>query len=619
MKTTYFFLFLALCAAKSAHAQSDTDDLLGAPNAKSFIQLWPDFEKDKIYYYLDADVSRKHYKSLSSCPTVGVPRRSREIALTIRFFNPLQYSIRTTDTLLEDPSYANISKFASSLTDFLKLLPSVADVKKNNNSPTQATSNDPVSTAKNSGVLSRYKLEPAGEFTPMSASVVNASEKVSVPIPMTDQTASLTILTLPDGTTATVPKAINDIIRYVNDLGYDDLAEWKYLYLSGRLGCLDTKTDVMNNLALLDDRYYNGNFRITVIKALDKLSKPDNVKAFKIENVSFKKTIDSLKGVNSTNQQILKSFDNAISGDIYKLLLNRTTSTALTSALDAGKAKEQLELCTAFATYSQIVFKRMVRACLDGQRKRDQILDLADQLTNEITNTQSTVDETFGDDDGGYHAQNAIILGRYTIADDKMHDVGILVRRRLFDFNTDPPMLSAMSEKLYGHIKIRSSQTLIPEFSVGLYFTNFFYPVYSTKTLTAKQADDLNTNQPKPTSTTYSVGQTIVDEVVNQPVPVVAAAMLNLTLNAFNGLVHPFGQIGVGTGKTLPTFLLGGGVRLRGPLPIMISAGAIWNWKKQFTDLRVNQVIDGQAQLERDLQTVFDPKPRFYIGIQMHL
>lgn len=95
--------------------------------------------------------------------------------------------------------------------------------------------------------------------------------------------------------------------------------------------------------------------------------------------------------------------------------------------------------------------------------------------------------------------------------------------------------------------------------------------------------------------------------------------MLNLTVNAFNGLAHPFVQVGVGTGKALPSFLAGGGIRLRSKVPIMLSMGAIWNWKKQFTDLRVNQTVDGSAALEKDLQTVFDPKPHFYLGIQMHL
>ena len=307
---------------------------------------------------------------------------------------------------------------------------------------------------------------------------------------------------------------------------------------------------------------------------------------------------------------MLISFNDDVSDDLKKSLLSETVSTSGTTT--------DKELCAAFITCSQIVFKRFIRASLDGQRRRDQVLELAYKLSDEIKNVEHDVDQTFSDDDGGYHAQNAIILGRYRVTDEHMHSVGILIRKRAFNFENDPPTLVDTDSRIYGKINIRSSQTFIPEFSLGVYFTNFFYPIFGTKTLTAEQATKLNTAT-TPKSVSYVAGQTVVDDVVDQQVPVVAAGMLNLTLNAFNGLAHPFLQVGVGTGKALPSFLAGGGIRLRSKVPIMLSLGAIWNWKKQFITLAVNQVIAGQAELERDLQTILDPKPRFYIGIQMHL
>lgn len=122
-----------------------------------------------------------------------------------------------------------------------------------------------------------------------------------------------------------------------------------------------------------------------------------------------------------------------------------------------------------------------------------------------------------------------------------------------------------------------------------------------------------------PGSTTYSAGQSVVDEVGSQRLPVVLAGMLNLTLNALNGLVHPLIQIGVGTGKSLPTFLFGGGLRLKSQKPIVISGGAIWSWKKQFTSLASRQPSGGPSELEKDLRVQFDSRPNFYLGLQIGL
>lgn len=614
MKAIYTFLSLYLLVATATFAQTDTDELLGAPNVKSYIQLWPDFDKRTFLYSLDADNTRKQYKSLSACPTVGVPRRQREVTLTIRFYNPLQYTIRTTDTLLIDPAYESIGKFASSLTNFIRQLPTVNEsskdeLKKDKKNEDKTDKSDDAALISTPDGLSTYTLKSAGLFTPASVSVTNVTSASAIKFVNTNLTET---------GSKTLAAAMQSVTSLINDLAYSDLAEWKYAFMQGRLACIDTSMLLIRRFKLLDDRYYNGNFRITILKGMDRLSKPDNIKSFRDENKVFSREIDSLSRVNTQNKQLINSFNDDISGDLQKVLLNKTIPTE--------EANTDRQLCTAFITYSQIVFKRFVRACLDGQRRRDQVLEMAKRLSEEISSVEKDVDQTFGDDDGGYHPQNAIILGRYSIQDEHLHKVGILIRRRAINYDADPPVLVETNERLYGKINIRSSQTLIPEYSIGVYFSNITYPVYGLKVLTADQARTFNEEVakgnpafPKPGSTSYNVGQTVVDEVVNQQLPVVAAAMLNLTLNAFNGLAHPFMQVGVGTGKTLPTFLAGGGIRLRWKVPIMLSAGAIWNWKRQFTALRVNDVVEGQARLENDLQTVFDPKPRFYLGFQLHM
>ncbi|MBO0934915.1 hypothetical protein J2I47_00005, partial [Fibrella sp. HMF5335] len=239
MKLPFLGLFLAFCMIRNTHAQSDTDELLGAPNAKSYIQLWPDFDKKTFLYSLDRDVTRKQYKLLSSCPTVGVPRRQREVALTIRFYNPLQYSIRTTDTLLLDPSFVAISQFASSLTNFIRQLPTIPESPKAANSGTNKldkSANDPLPLTTETE-LNSFTVKAAGLFSPESVSITNTKAKSPVD---TSLMKSMVITKVKSETLAT--KTLDIVTNLINDLAFSDLAEWKYAFMQGRLSCIDTAT-----------------------------------------------------------------------------------------------------------------------------------------------------------------------------------------------------------------------------------------------------------------------------------------------------------------------------------------------------------------------------------------
>ncbi|GAB2563045.1 hypothetical protein [Spirosoma areae] len=582
MKTIFHTLVLMSVLANISYAQSNTDEMLSAPNARSFIQLWPDLNEHKFFYILDKDLSRKHYKSLTPNSVIGVPKRDGEVTLTVRFFNPLQYNVVTTDTLLEDPSYQNIGKFATALTELIKELP-VINAPAASGKENAGTSSGNTGSGLPSSITAPFSLTRAGDFTKQQVA------------------ASLAVSSRPIASPATESE-LQSVVQFINNIGFDDLAEWKYLFIQGRVTCVDTNTTTIKRLKILDSHYYNGNFRVMIRKALNFLSKPDNIKDLMVANNHFLTIIDSLKKVNSANKETLKSFDDDISGDIQKNLI--------------GQASQNDNVCSTFLTYSQIVFKRFVRACLDGQRKRDEMLQIAEKLHNEIATVIKITDETFGDNDGGTHLQNAIIIGRYNIDETQMHDVNIIFRKRLLNLDADPPILTDTNEKIIGRLRIRSSQTLIPEFSMGGVYTDLTYPTYGVKVLTESEAKSYNDASG---TTSYSAAQSVVDEVSSQRLPIVLVGMLNLTLNAFNGLAHPLVQVGVGTGRNLPTFLFGGGLRLKWQKPIVISGGAIWSWKKQFTNLAPRRPLSGPAQLEKDLRIEFDTRPNFYLGLQIGL
>ena len=602
MKAIYFILVCLFFCGSLAVAQSNTDEMLGAPKARNFIQLWSEPDRKTFFYIIDRDKNKKEHKTLNRRLTVGVPQRDGEVAITMRFFNPLRYSVKTTDTMTTDPSWVSVGKFASALTDLIKQLPNAPDV-----SDTDATKSTTGAKNATGQPASRHKTA-AEEERAGSQAILTAGAFDTLAV-MDENRAAIRSLLPADARALSVNQDVaTSWTNRINEIRSEHLAEWKYLSTQGRASCVDTDSYLLKQLEKLDGHYFNTWYRNKIRLGLIRLSNRESIQELVAENKHFALLLDTLRATTAENKALLKTFDGLISEDIQKALLNKSFDR-----------KTSGDLCVNFASYSQIVFKRFVRVCTDNQTRRDRMLELAEKLNEEINNAVKSADETSYDREGSTKLQNSFIVGRYNILEDRMRDVTVVLRKRALDLETDPPSMNETDERIVGRIRLRVAQTFVPEFSTGIYYTNIQYPVYGTRVLTAEGADALNqpVGSPVP-SVSYSAGQTVIDAPTYQKYPIVLAGMLNLTLNALDGLAHPLIQLGVGTGRNRPSLLAGLGIRLKWTTPIVVSAGTIWSWKKELETLKVNDVVTGSNKLESDLIYQLDTRPRLYLGIQVN-
>lgn len=609
MKILLLIVFTLTFVIRTSYSQSNTDEMLGAQKARDYIQLWPDLNQKAFFYTIDADKNLKRHKSLNRRLTIGVPQRDGEVAITMRFFNPLRYSVKTTDTLTADPSWVSVGKFASALTDLINQLPNAPDVSNINadGSPIKSKETSNKDALQNK---SATEIEKAGSSAILTAGVFSVSAVRD------ENNATINSLKATQGQASNIASLsvanANKWTEIINEIRSEHLAEWKYLSVQGKASCVDTSSHLLNQLKLLDGHFFNTWYRNRIKMGLVRLSSKESIQELVAENNRFNKLLDSLKKSTTENKALLKSFDDLISENIEKALLTKPYDLTSTAG----------DFCSNFASYSQIVFKRFVRACADNQARRDRILTIAEKLNEELRKTIETADED-GSDHENWNAsndrlRNTFIIGRYNILEDRMRDVTVVLRKRVFDLEADPPSIGETDEKIVGRIRLRIAQTLIPEFSTGVYYTNLSYPVYGIKVLTQEDADNLNNQAPPTSPKSYSAGQTLVDTPDNQKYPIVLAGMLNLTLNALEGLAHPLVQLGVGTGKNRPTLLAGVGLRLKWVNPVVVSAGTIWAWKRQLNSLKEGGVIkNGTTELEKDLVYQLDPKPKLYLGLQV--
>ncbi|AXE21789.1 hypothetical protein DR864_28360 (plasmid) [Runella rosea] len=560
MKRIVYFIFM-LIFCTSVYSQSNTDEMLGAPKAFYFIQLWPDFLNNKFTYTIDSDGPSSKAKTLKNL-TVGVPKKSKEVALTIRFYNPLRYSIKTSDTMMIDPSYQSIGQFASALTSLLGTLPNAAPTPNLSDVPGTAASFATSNASLKASQQDILAVFPAGKFEPFTVQIAN-NQKTLNTLHKIDSKESL------------------NWVKRINSLRAEELAEWKFFSLQGNIRCIDTTSKVLKDLKILDDRYFNTSIRGVMKEYLTKLSQPDNIIDFQKVNERFKAAIDSLDKVNQNNIKLLLSFNDLISDDISKDLLRK----------DVDSTNEAS--CNSFVNYSQIVFKRFVRARAEFQEKRNQMLDLAKKISREVDDLMT---KAIRPPNGVKDLENAFILNQYDIQLEKMRDIRISVQERKLNLTASPPSIDKTDKHFEGKLRLRAAQTFVPEFSMGGFYTSLSFPSYNVKVINGQSVIGRAEED-------YSVG---------------VAGMLNLTLNAIEGLAHPLVQIGVGTGKNRPTLLSGAGFRLSWKMPIIITGGAIWHWQQKLINgKQENSLISDDTELKKNLEYRFITKPGFYFGLQI--
>ena len=151
------------------------------------------------------------------------------------------------------------------------------------------------------------------------------------------------------------------------------------------------------------------------------------------------------------------------------------------------------------------------------------------------------------------------------------------------------------------HLRFRRFQVFVPEVAGGVAYSDISFQTFSTDT--------------------NSDGQLVVTEAGEEEFrKITFNAMINWNLFITNSPVNPLLQIGTGMNGGFPTFFVGGGFRFSSPplKRMAVSFGAASTWRKELNELKVGDVISGAADLENDLENVFNWPPKPYIAFQIN-
>ena len=146
-------------------------------------------------------------------------------------------------------------------------------------------------------------------------------------------------------------------------------------------------------------------------------------------------------------------------------------------------------------------------------------------------------------------------------------------------------------------LRFRKFQRFIPEVSTGIAYLDLAFPKYGT--------------------TTNSAGQQVVSSSGEEKFKKMNfTAMVNFVYFSEDWNVNPLIQIGVGENSDFPVLMIGGGLRLNtGLRRISFTVGAASSWIKTLDKLKLNDVVTGTSDVEKDLKYEFKA-PKLYFGIQ---
>ncbi len=540
MKTCTALVVCIFSLGFGAMAQNPTDELLDASKATEFIQLRPDFDQKMFFYSIDRDVKNKQQKSLDDKLILSVPTRDKKITFAINCYNPFKYVISISDTMMIDPSFKAIEDFVKIIKTAVNELPSLDQEK-----------------SKGIDLLEKSTAEEFKSKTSDSPKLISVKNEEK-----------------PKNYEQEVLKDAKDKTNKAIRVKSEKLIEWKYL-LSREIDCLNPLSLVIKKVYDVDSFFYQKQFVDSIKFAISQVNNSkEETLSLLLSLQKYDRIVANLENFNKKSREELDGFKKILESEPD--ITNRT-----------GK-------CKFFAAYSLNVLERFINECEVVQKRREEIVHAMQSLSAGMNTVLKSADMRMGEEVNTF--QNTFILKRFTVSGSKMQDVTLAIRKRDVVFKDEQIQINESTDVVVGEIRIRTHQTLIPEFSTGFYYTNVKYPIFGTQIL----------------------GDSLTITEGREKLPVVAAGMLNLTLNAFSGLTHPVFQLGVGTGKGRPSLLAGVGVRLRWEKPIVISGGAIWSWKKTLTNYAVGKFVPSTTALEEDLKFTLDGTPNLYIGVQIN-
>ena len=600
-------LFLMLCAfSKMAFCQT-TDDMLNSRFAKKYILIRANpqsrADNQNLYQIDGVKWENREFKGCDDKLNISVSTRggvTGELAILVDYLNPFKYRIRFSDSTYSDPSFTNMAKFTNSLVNLSELV--------TNQTPIQSLSQDnkPIKIDRVEKVLGDVGFKEGNtqagficndllctkidDFTKKSNDyrkiiIDNDKAKSNLKNKLSKEELEKTKLN----------KMKLDLSINILKIRSPDFIEWKYLYQKDieelaedsviKYPCLNEseqlkdQKNLIEKINIADTLIYDGNQEakgsfLNILKlSLDKMRDATTLEDFKESyERTFKPNIKLLKEYNTKSSESLESLIEFVKSNEFYI--------------------ENSEICNVWAGYTKSVVSNFYSTS-------DNILIQRKKVIQELETISGFI-ENFLQVNGGKRDKitEETIVARSKVSQNNMKNLTVYVQEREILFNNG---IQIKDGKVVSktEITLSSYKNFIVEFSPSLFFTNMDYQVFGTKVengLTKITTEESN-------KTNYAF-----------------AANFNFIYNRANGKsvgVNPMFQVGVGVTKDRPSLLLGGGLRFS--KSVFISLGAMFTWKRELDKLKVDQVIDNSALLEKDLYYNFNPKPYFYLGIGYNL
>ena len=291
--------------------------------------------------------------------------------------------------------------------------------------------------------------------------------------------------------------------------------------------------------------------------------------------------IDSAKQISP--QSILQLFETRKPDDenLRKQIAAQIDS-ALKKAADIAaeaSAKAQAANCESFQRYSAATLQSVTSEANDLLVKRSTVVRELRNVLGSVERLLATVRST----------DNDFPLGTFLPNESSDRVVCISVQKR--DVSVDNERVTVTDQSLVRScIRLSKSKSLVFEVAPGIAYSTIRYSRYGTAAgLVGKATDD-----------------------IQHSVPVV---MLNILPSASDGRV--IGQIGVGSTRDYPAFLMGVGARFSNVVDWSLTAGAIWSWDRFLKTLKAGDAVSGTAAIDSDIGYELRSRPSAYIGLQI--
>jgi len=230
-----------------------------------------------------------------------------------------------------------------------------------------------------------------------------------------------------------------------------------------------------------------------------------------------------------------------------------------------------------------VVTSFMVRAKEVIDRRETLLAD----LKAVVTEIKAIADPPLNDDKG-------FKIGSIEVTSGKRATVTLTFRERSVSVRNDQ-VLVQNGKSQSATFEVMEHQSLVPEFVPGLAYSQVTFRRYKTND---------------------SSGVHVVADGGDYTPHTIPMGMLNLMPNTgWSGFTRLVGQVGVGVTKESIVVLTGAGIRFSAPVKFVLSAGALFPFEQELTDLKLGSVVAGEAALQKDLQRTLG-KPALYIAIQ---